>query len=561
MAEDSPSVKDIIESRERSEVLAEQIKESSPDIRPGETPLSALIALQEAVNSKNWQVASQFMDTRYLPPELQQRDPVELLQELVIVWDQHRILDLSELSQRPEGHQHDGLPSYRDLIGKIPLDGDTIPIYLQRVPDDHGNLTWKISNASVRQIPLLWDEYGFNPTISRLAEFLPDFHILDMENWQLIGLILMVIAAWGTTYLVRQLTLALLEKSSRYKETLHRFFSFPFRWFLFFILLQWGVSELGLSLKARVYINTTALGYIAYTFLILAAIEFAAALFLSNSNNNQYWSGIIRPIRTVFKILAVIAVSLSWLADAGYNISTILAGLGIGSLAIALAAQKTLENVIGAFTLYIAQPVRPGDFCSFGETTGMVEEIGLRSTRIRRLDRTVVHVPNSVMVAANLENISETDRRRYHKLLRLSLKTNTDQLRLALLQIREMILSHPRITDTATRVRFQDIERDAYVVAVNCYVDCHDFEDFMAVVEDLNLRTVKILEQLGVQLAIPELKVEMLDTDQDLNTKQTEAREKIEELLRENNLAFPDHSEVRKSELKGSISYPELGNG
>ncbi len=559
-AEDTPSVKDIIESSERSEELTEQLKENSNKLTPGETPLSAIISLREAVAKEDWHKASQFLDTRYLPEELQQRDPIVLLRQLSTVWNQHRILDLSDLSHNPEGHTNDGLPDYRDLLGNIPVKSEEIPIYLQRVPDGKGGKTWKISNATIKQIPTLWEEYGYNPFISQLSEFLPHFRFLHMENWQIIGFILIVIAAWGVTWTIRWATLAILEKSSRYKTTMHRFFSFPFRWYLFFMFLQYGVSELGLSLKARVYINTSALGYIAYTFLIVAAIEFITALFLSNNQNTQYWSGIIRPIRTILKILAVISVALIWLAEAGYNITTLLAGLGIGTLANALAGQKTLENVIGAITLYIAQPIRPGDFCNFGDISGVVEEIGLRSTRIRRLDRTVVHVPNSVMVSANLENVSETDRRRYSKELRVALDTNIDQLRLALLQIRELILSHPRILDMATRVRFLDIERDAYVIAVNCYIDTRNIEQYFAVSEDLNLRIISILDHLGIHLAVPQHKIIMESDQPGTSEKQEHARQQVEKLLQENKLAFPDHDDDQKAQLRGSIAYPELGS-
>ena len=557
----APTVKDIIEADERSLEVAEQLKDQNQSIKPGETPLSALISLREAIVADDWEKAVTFLDTRYLPDHLKDHDPITLLKHLSIVWNQHRIIDLSEISNHPEGHQNDNLPSYRDLLGTIPLGDGAVPIYLQRVPDGNGNKIWKISNATVKEIPELWEEYGYNATISKLADYLPQFQFLHMQNWQFIALILMVIGAWAFTYGFRWLSLFLLERSNTYRDTMHRFFAFPFRWYLFFLIMQKGVSELGLSLKARVYLNESALGYIAYTFLILAAIEFLSALFLTNNKNNQYWSGIIRPIRTICKILAVIIIALAWLNEAGYNISTILAGLGIGSLALALAAQKTLENVIGAITLYIAQPIRPGDYCNFGDISGVIEEIGLRSTRVRRLDRTVVHVPNSVMVSANLENVSETDRRRYNKKIRVSLATNIDQLRLTVLKLRELVLSHPRILDVAARARFNDIERDAFVITINCYVNTSNIVEFFAVEEDLNLRIVTLLDALGVQLAVPEQKL-VVSAQTDLSPEKYEAaKQEIAALLENDKLAFPDFTDEEKEALRGSIEYPDLGRG
>ena len=128
-----------------------------------------------------------------------------------------------------------------------------------------------------------------------------------------------------------------------------------------------------------------------------------------------------------------------WASDAGFNISTIVAGLGVGSLEVALAAQKTLENVIGAITLYTARPISPGDFCRFGTIKGTVEEIGLRSVTLRTPDRTLVTVPNAMFSSADVENISSRDRIRYFKQLQLQMPTSA-QLRVILGELRT--LSH-----------------------------------------------------------------------------------------------------------------------
>jgi MscS family membrane protein len=115
---------------------------------------------------------------------------------------------------------------------------------------------------------------------------------------------------------------------------------------------------------------------------------------LERAGNRQYVA-LLKPFTTIVKFVALTIIALVWAERAGYNMSTIIAGLGVGSLAVALAAQKTLENVIGAITLYSARPVNPGDLCRFGNMVGVVEEIGLRSTMIRTLNRTMLAVPNS----------------------------------------------------------------------------------------------------------------------------------------------------------------------
>jgi len=347
LAQDAPpTFKDVLDTGEKSEaVIAEALENES--LQPGETPLSTLLAIMDAGNRNDWESASQYLDMRYLPADMANADPTVLMEQLAIVWGQQRVLDLTRLSNEPQGHQEDGLRQTRHLT----LPDDTLALYLQRIPEN-GRRVWKISNATVQDIPMLWEQFGYNPVVIKLGDFLPEFTFLHMQNWQVAGFLLILIGAWLIAALLRKILLQLLEHSERYRDTLHRFVVMPLRRFVFFKLLQMGVGELGLSIRARVYLNESALGYLATVFLVLGIIELLSALFLSNANNQKYWSGIIRPVRTILKMIAIVVIFLLWLSDSGYDITTVLTGLGIGSIAVALAAQKTLENVIGAFALY-----------------------------------------------------------------------------------------------------------------------------------------------------------------------------------------------------------------
>ncbi|MZR62299.1 mechanosensitive ion channel family protein [Alcanivorax sp. DP30] len=542
------TVKDVLDTGEKTEAVREQVL-NDESLQPGDTPLSTMLAIVDATERQDWVAAGQYLDMRYLPADMADTDPATLIKQLSIVWGQQRILDLTRLSNQPDGHQDDGLPSYRDKVGTLTLPEDRLTLYLQRIPEE-GRRVWKISNTTVREIPELWNIFGYNPAITQLANYLPDFTFLHMQNWQVAGLILILIGAWVIAALARRLLLALLELSDRYRDTLHRFFAVPVRWFLFFKLLQTGVAELGLSIKARVYLNESALGYLATVFLALGIIELLSALFLSNAANQKYWSGIIRPVRTILKMIAIVVIFLLWLSDSGYDITTVLTGLGIGSIAVALAAQKTLENVIGAFTLYIAKPIQPGDFCKVGTTAGVIEEIGLRSTRIRRTDRSVVYVPNSVLSSASIENISESDLRRYQRDLHIRLGASPDQLRNLLADLRRLIYSHPRLTAKAARVRFVEILRDSYRLQINCYVDSSEFGEYLAVSEDLNLRILALLQQNNLQLAVP---VQQWVRG-DISATNEEGALPGETLQ-----AFPDFASEEKDGMRGSLDYPEKG--
>jgi MscS family membrane protein len=502
------TLKEMSDAATRSETISEEFKSQAGDeLKPQDTPLTVVLAILKSMENKDFKAASTHLDLRYLPTGIEENQGEQLIKHLGVVWSQQNLIDLSTLSDQPEGHSDDGLPSYRDLLGTIHLKEDIVPVYLQRIPNGDGSQVWKISNATVSKIPELWEELGYHPLAESISAYLPQFKIMDMENWQFVSLIIIILASWYLTAALRWLMQYIVSFSSRYKETMHRLIRRPLRLFLFFTGVQWAVGFLGLSVSAQVWIDTGTLGYLASVFLVLGIIEFCFALYISRKAQSANSIAIMRPLVTTLKIVAVISVALSWFDNAGFSISTILTGLGIGSLAIALAAQKSLENVFGAFTLFFARPIKPGDFCKFGTISGTVEEIGLRSTRIRKLDRSVVHVPNSVFSSGNLENYEEIDYRLYSRELRLRLDTTPDQLRSVLIELRTLILSHPRTLDAGARVRFENIERDAFLIVVNVYVDTTSLIEFKEIAEDLNLRTLEIIRDQGVELAIPEQRV------------------------------------------------------
>jgi MscS family membrane protein len=131
-----------------------------------------------------------------------------------------------------------------------------------------------------------------------------------------------------------------------------------------------------------------------------------------------------------------------------------MTGLGIGGLGLALAAQKTLENLFGGIMIITDEPLRVGDFCQVADHIGTVEDIGLRSTRIRTLARTVVAVPNGQLATMNVENFSLRDKLWLRHAIGLRYETSTDQMRHLLASVRSMLYAHPKIETESARIRF-----------------------------------------------------------------------------------------------------------
>jgi small-conductance mechanosensitive channel len=185
----------------------------------------------------------------------------------------------------------------------------------------------------------------------------------------------------------------------------------------------------------------------------------------------------------------------------GVPLAAVVAGLGVGGLAVGLAAQPTVENLIGSFSLFADRPVRVGDFCQYGDRMGQVEEIGMRSTQIRGLDRTVTVVPNADFAKIQITNFSKRDRSLLQTTLRLRYETNADQLRSVLAKLRELLLAHPRILDESLRVQFVDLGKYGLNVEIFAYVDTTDSSEFLAIREHVLLKILDVVNDAGTGFA------------------------------------------------------------
>ncbi len=206
--------------------------------------------------------------------------------------------------------------------------------------------------------------------------------------------------------------------------------------------------------------------------------------------------------RLVSLVLAVLIV-VEGARMLGLPVMGLIAGLGVGGLAVALAAQSTIENFIGSITVYADRPVRVGDFCRFGDEVGTVEQIGLRSTRIRTLGRSVMTIPNAEFSRLKLDNFSLRDSNLFRTTVSLRYETTPQQLRDVLAGVRKLLLDHPRVLEDPARVRLVEFGPHSFQLEVFAYVDSSDWNEFLGIREELFLQIADAVEAAGTRLAVP----------------------------------------------------------
>ena len=260
-----------------------------------------------------------------------------------------------------------------------------------------------------------------------------------------------------------------------------------------------------------------------------------------------------RILKAMIFAVGVLAV----LSNLGFNMSTALAGLGIGGLAIGFGAQQTIANLFGGVSVLGDEVFRVGDVCRFGDRTGVVEDIGLRSTRIRTEERTLLAIPNGTVASINLENLSRRDKILFKTTLGLRPESKADHVRFVIAEIRRLLYSHPKVETKTVRVRLTDIAGTSLSVEIFAYILTRDFNEFAAVREDVLLRMMDIMEDSGGGLALPAQTL-YLSRDAGVEKEKADnAAKKIAELRDGKQLPFPDFHEEEISAFKGSIEYPQ----
>jgi MscS family membrane protein len=250
-------------------------------------------------------------------------------------------------------------------------------------------------------------------------------------------------------------------------------------------------------------------------------------------------------IRVSMRLLGLFAVAVLLSIGAhrlGVPVYGIAAGLGVGGLAVALAAQPTVENLIGSLSLFADKPLQTGDLCKYGGDIGTVEAIGIRSTRLRGIDRTLTTIPNGVLSKMPIVNFTQRDRMLIHKVISVRYETRPDQLRFLLAKIREMLLGHPRIDPDPARVRFISFGSSSLDLEVFAYAGTRDWAEFLGIQEDVLLRVMDIVDQSGTALAFPSQTL-YFTRDQGLHGgKGQDAEAQVRQWRDEGQLPFPNFS-------------------
>ncbi len=497
--------------------LSAQIPVSAPALAPAappEAPKDALgrtsprgtvLGFLAAAGKGNMEAAAQYLNTPF-----RGKNAERLARELFTVLDRRLPARLLKLSDSPEGSLATLKPG-QDLVGTIPsADGD-VPILVELVNVGKEAPRWLFARETLGQIPTLFEELDEIPINDFVPEFLLTTRFAGILLFQWLFVFVGLPALYFVTVLLNRLLGLLigLVRSRVLKKTPSSNPSIlvvPLRLTLMVVLIQAILVKVALPLYARQFWSTTErfisiVAGIWLCFLIVRKIEKLIRRRLVRTGNIGAFS-MVRLCRGAVDLLLIFAGLMAVLYLFGLRPTTALAGVGIGGIAVAVAAQKSLENLLGGVSIVFDQVVRVAEFLKIGDIMGTVQEVGWRSTSIRTLDRSIVSIPNGQLANLSLENLSSKDKFWFNPRVRLRYDTTAAQMRSILTGLDSLLKSHPRVEPASIHVRFLQFGTTSLELDTFAYVMTRDRLEFLKIQEELLLGFMDTVEAAGAHIAL-----------------------------------------------------------
>jgi MscS family membrane protein len=528
-----------------------------------QTPNGTLFGFLQAVQSGKLDVASQYLQ---LSPSRRQTQGPELSTQLKVVLDRAFVGSLKSVSTNPEGTLQVGLSPGKERIGTVSVGDNDVNVILVHVDDPNASgKIWLFSPETLTQIPELYDELQAQQVETQLPAVLVRHQFAGMSAWQWLALMLGIPVAAALGWLLAEALMlpGKLWRKHRKLPQLNGWLAVSSPLWLLCTVAAHGfiTSTLRLPLLHRhYYVKVSGVLLIAaLAWFVLRALTWGINVFRSRAiaRGMAGTDSLVILGQRIVKALVVIAAILAVMSVLGFNLTTALAGLGIGGLAIGFGAQKTIENLFGGVSVLADEVIRVGDSCNFNGRVGTVEDISFRSTRIRTTERTELSIPNGTLSTINIENLTRRDKILFNPTLGLRYETSPDQLRYVLAECRRVLYEHPKVETATARIRFAGLLESSLSVEVFSYVLTKDFAEFTAIREDLLLRIMDVVNEAGTGFAFPSRTL-YVGRDPGVDKERTvDAAKQVERWRDEKQLPFPDFAQTEISEMRDTITYPD----
>lgn len=527
-----------------------------------QTPNGTLFGFLQSTQANDYRTAAQYLQ---MSPARREAQGEQIAKELKLDLDRAFVGNLRSISTNPEGTVQPGLPADREKIGMLSIDDTEVDVLLARVNDPNTGRIWLFSADTLAKIPEVYELVQSHQVETHVPQTLVKHQFLGMSLWMWFALLLGIPLAAGLAWLLIKAFILPRAWWLRYRKhppaiTNWRFVSAPLWLVLGVTIHRILVGYIGMPLLHRhyYYITTRVVWIIAVTWLVLRLLAsgFDHWRIRAITRGHTGTGSLVLLGQRIVKVVIVLFAGLTILGVLGFNMTTALAGVGIGGLAIGFGAQKTIENLFGGLSLLGDEVIRVGDVCNFNGRVGSVEDISLRSTRIRTVERTELSIPNGSLATMNVENLSRRDKFLFNPKVGLRYETTPDQLRYVLAEARRLLYEHPKVENASARVRLTGLEESWFALEFFSYILTRDAAEFNAIREDLLLRFMDIVAEAGTEFAFPSQTLYLGRDPKPDEAKVKDAEARVSRWREEKQLPFPDFAPAEISEFRDSLPYP-----
>ncbi len=450
------------------------------------------------------------------PPQYSSKQRELAKTQLVDVLNRFGDFNPSLISSSPLGDPDSGDDPSKETVGTINTGKIKVPIVLQNFNTTANTNagSWRISRQTIESLtdiesqPPSWIESVI--TAGPYGKALMT-QVAGLEIWQWLGAILFLFACILLGKVIAWSVDKALARSSRLgrwrSDGTAQGLTIPVAVVIAATVFRVVLPSLGIPIEYRETIlsgiRLVQIFFVTLLFVRLVHIGFQAYTHMLHKADRAAASALLPPLRKALKTIVWLGGMITAMRAIGFDVSAIVAGLGVGGLAVALASQKTVENLFGGISVVLDQPVRVGETGKYGAIAGVVEDIGLRSTRIRTPDRSIVTIPNAEFSQIQIENLTSRDRIRYTMILGIRYDTSMSQLRMLLHRLRELLATHPMVLADARRVTFLNIGASALEIEILAYINTPDYERYLEIREELNFSILEIVAECGTECAYP----------------------------------------------------------
>ncbi|OLF34934.1 mechanosensitive ion channel protein MscS [Psychrobacter sp. C 20.9] len=465
-----------------------------------------------------------------------------------------------QISNTPEGNLTDQLPPSQENVGVINIGEKSVSLLLERVVSKENEQYWQFSSETLSSIPEVIE--NSEPTlVSRYTvDSLDGKKLFGYQLADLVAALSMIVSSFVLTYIAVWLLYHLLRivypRVRGVPLPLPDKVILPLSVVIMALILSEVMVYAGVSVTLREPVNrfTDIASWLALTWLLLRVIDaiFTRAVNLSYKKNYTERVSILGLMRKVVKALLLIFAVIVIFGNLGFDLTTGIAALGVGGLALALGAQKTIENLVGSVVVVADSPVRIGDYCKFGTYEGTVIDIGIRSSRVRTLTRTVVTVPNGDFSSMQIENFTSRDMFRFFHQLYLKRTADIDVVFKMVKDLDEFLNEHYLTNQEWNQVNILELRQDCYVIQLQAYINANNVMEFY---DKQNVVFVDVLNQVtkyDVEHALPtqQLIVNQAELEHHMEKNTTETEDEASE----------DHSDTNSNETNVSLESNDDNN-